>query len=76
MVCPQGECSEAISYSSGLQFPEVEIGELTVLPDLDLPCSCVLFTRCSNWDGGDGEQVGVKQHISESHLPWKAFFNH
>ena len=74
MVCPQGECSKAISYSSGLQFPKAEIGELIVWSGLDLSYSCVILTRCSKWNGGDGEQVCVKQHITESHLRWKAFF--
>lgn len=60
MVCPQGECKEAIFTAC----PEVRQfsgnltpGQVSVSPGFNLLCSTVLFIKCSKWKGGDGEQV-------------------
>lgn len=62
MVCPEGECSGAIQKSSPAMsqyLGGLQVGDISFLVGVNLPCQYVIHTRCSNWNGGRGEEVGI-----------------
>ena len=59
MVSSQGACANAIAHSAGPEMlPQTPpAGEIRVSSGFKLPCQNVIHTRCSDWNGGDGEGV-------------------
>ena len=62
VVSSQGACANAIMHSAGpVMLPQTypAAGEIRVSPGFKLPCQTVIHTRCSKWNGGDGERVRI-----------------
>lgn len=66
LVSPQGVCSKAIFSAAGPDIAKTyqtpQPGEITITPGYLLPCSNVIHTCCSIWDGGNGEAVSIVGH--------------
>ncbi len=62
MVSSQGACASAIKRSAGQgMLPQTPpAGEICVSAGFKLPCQHVIHTRCSEWNGGDGEVVCIR----------------
>ena len=62
VVSSQGACANAIMHSAGpgmLPQTHPAAGEIRVSPGFKLPCQNVIHTRCSEWNGGNGERVCI-----------------
>ncbi|KAJ7351802.1 hypothetical protein OS493_035527 [Desmophyllum pertusum] len=68
VVCPEGECSGAIQKSSPAMsqyLGGLQVGDISFLVGVNLPCQYVIHTRCSNWNGGRGEET-LRKIVRES----------
>lgn len=61
MVSSQGACANAIMHGAGQgMLPQTpSAGEIRVSAGFKLQCQHVIHTRCSEWNGGDGEVVCI-----------------
>ncbi|KAJ7351805.1 hypothetical protein OS493_035530 [Desmophyllum pertusum] len=68
VVCPDGECSGSIQKSSPAMsqyLGGLQVGDISVLDGVNLPCQYVIHTRCSNWNNGLGEET-LRKIVRES----------